>query len=95
MLRHNVKNIKDIKQKMIELETGEVIDTPEYICLIARQINLHYHYFVDKINDVIDSITNINKILVENKKKENELEWRILKLESILQDKLEGIIIEN
>ena len=38
----------------------------------------------ENIVNLFNSLGKINEILVENKKKENELEWRLHRLESIL-----------
>ena len=53
------------------------MDVPSYITMIAEYLNSNYFYFLKKIEE-------INQILICNKKKENELEWRINKLESII-----------
>jgi hypothetical protein len=38
----------------------------------------------ENIVNLFNSLGKINEILVENKKKENEMEWRLHRLESIL-----------
>jgi len=55
-------------------ESNDIYDYLRKIVVILNE-NIVY---------LFKSLSNINEILVENKKKENELEWRLHRLESIL-----------
>jgi len=55
-------------------ESNDIYDYLRKIVVILNE-NIVY---------LFNSLSNINEILVENKKKENELEWRLHRLESIL-----------
>ena len=54
----------------------------------SNDIYVYLRKIVQILNENIvylfNSLGKINEILVENKKKENELEWRLHRLESIL-----------
>jgi len=58
-----------------------MIDESNDIYIYLRKI---VHILNENIVNLFKSLSNINEILVENKKKENELEWRLHRLESIL-----------
>ena len=58
-----------------------IIDESNDIYVYLRKT---VHILNQNIVNLFRALSNINEILIENKKKENELEWRLHHLESII-----------